>query len=76
MDLPLDWILKATVLLAAAWLAVICLRSQSAALRHRIWALGLASLLAVPLIDAVLPSWHARVVPAPAPDKTTTRRPN
>jgi TonB family protein len=66
MDLSLDWILKATVLLAAAWLAVICLRSQSAALRHRIWALGLASLLATPLIDAVLPSWHARVIPAPA----------
>ncbi len=66
MDLTLDWIFKATVSLAAAWLAVTCLRSQSAALRHRIWALTLASLLAAPLIDAVLPSWHARVIPAPA----------
>jgi len=47
---------KITVLLAAAWLATLCLRTKSAALRHQVWCLALASILLLPFLSSALPS--------------------
>jgi TonB family protein len=47
--------IKSTVLLAAAWLATLILRSRSAASRHVVWTACAATLLALPLLSISLP---------------------
>lgn len=63
-------LLKATVLLTAALVVVAGLRRASAAVRHLVWGTGIVTLLALPLVNAVLP-WHVPIaafkVPSPAP---------
>jgi carboxyl-terminal processing protease len=49
--------LKATALLAIAWLAAVALRRRCAAARHRVWALALAGLVALPALSSALPAW-------------------
>jgi TonB family protein len=51
--------LKATVLLGFAWLAAVAARRSAAAFRHRIWALAIVAVLALPLLMIVLPTWHS-----------------
>src|SRR5688500_3127008 len=62
-QLMVDVSLKAAVILAAAW--GICLilswRRSSAAARHMVWTLAMASVLALPLLAAALPSWTVEV---------------
>src|SRR5580692_10855877 len=50
---------KVTGLLAVAWLLAMTLRHQSAALRHRAWAAGILSSLALPVFAPLLPAWHS-----------------
>ena len=59
-------VVKATVLLAAAALVQCAIRRRgSAAARHLVWTLALASLVLLPLATAVLPHW-ALVVRSPS----------
>jgi len=51
--------LKATILLALTWLVVGGSRHQSAAFRHRVWAMGVLGLLTLPLLSIFLPAWHS-----------------
>ncbi len=48
-------LIKATAVLALAWVVANAARRASAAVRHGIWALALGSILALPLADKVLP---------------------
>jgi len=50
---------KATVLLTVAWALMIPLREQSASVRHRVWAAGILSSLALPVLTLLLPGWHS-----------------
>jgi beta-lactamase regulating signal transducer with metallopeptidase domain len=54
----LDAALKSFVVLAVAGVASLCLRRASAAARHLVWYLAIVSLLVMPLISPILPSWH------------------
>ena len=56
-------LLKASVLLALALLAVRLLRRAPAASRHRLWTVAFSALLALPLLPHVLPGLD---VPVPA----------
>src|SRR5215218_1936641 len=60
-----DAVVKATVVLACAGGATFLLRRGSAALRHLIWTLGLASALAMPLLTLALPRWELPIVSVP-----------
>jgi beta-lactamase regulating signal transducer with metallopeptidase domain len=47
---------KTTVLLTLAWFAATVLSKQSAAARHRAWAAGILTALALPVCSALLPA--------------------
>ena len=51
--------IKATLLLAFIVGTAYALRHRSAAVRHQVWALGIVSSLALPLLTLLLPSWHS-----------------
>ncbi len=55
---------KATMLLTVAWMVTMALRNQSAALRHRVWAAGILSSLALPILTMVLPAWPSSALVA------------
>jgi HEAT repeat protein len=57
VDLAVDVLLKGTLILGAAGVAAYFLRGTSAAARHAIWSLAFGALLALPVLQAVLPSW-------------------
>src|SRR5688572_16765169 len=59
-----DVLARSSAVLLAAALANAALRGRSAALRHAIWACGLAGALAVAPLPWVLPTWHVPLVPA------------
>lgn len=68
-------VLKATLLLLAALAATALLRRAPAAARHLVWLAALVGVLALPVLEAVVPAW--RVLPAlptlhlaPAPSAT------
>ncbi|MEZ5320244.1 MAG: M56 family metallopeptidase [Vicinamibacterales bacterium] len=63
MPIDLDLVLRATVILAAAWGLVALLRRRSAALRAAIWTSALAGVLALPVASRVVPAWHLAVGP-------------
>jgi HEAT repeat protein/beta-lactamase regulating signal transducer with metallopeptidase domain len=56
----------ATVVLVLAWIVTARPGSMSAATRHAVWTVGLASLLIVPAISSNLPTW-GRGLLAPVP---------
>ena len=56
-------LVKGFVVLGVATLMTLALRRASAAARHAVWALALLSLLALPFLSSVLPSWR---MPVPA----------
>ncbi len=58
----LDATFKATVVLAAAGLAVLLVRKGSASGRHLVWSLAVLAALCLPLLALVLPSWRVEVV--------------
>ena len=55
---------KTTLLLAAALAATALMRRASAAARHLVWTLALASTLALPALSLLVPAWELRVLPA------------
>src|SRR5688500_13763844 len=63
-DIPLGWlpvadaVAKTTVILFAAMVASVLLRSASAALRHLVWTLALSSALVLPIASFALPKWQ------------------
>jgi TonB family protein len=50
--------LKGTIILAAAWLAALILRKQSAAARHLLWTGAAAAALVLPFLSISLPAWR------------------
>ncbi|MFC1757493.1 M56 family metallopeptidase [Planctomycetota bacterium] len=64
----------ATSILLLACILVSLLKNQSAALRHRTWALSVAALLFLPLLLAVLPNYgpNLRTVPVVVPGAGST----
>ena len=61
-----DVLARSSAVLLAAALANAALRGRSAALRHTIWACGLAGALAVAPLSWVLPTWRVPLLPAAA----------
>jgi beta-lactamase regulating signal transducer with metallopeptidase domain len=57
-----DATIKATLLLLAAWLIAACLRRSPAAVRHRLWALALGGLIALPVLSSHVPGWGLPVL--------------
>src|SRR5689334_12464256 len=57
-----DAILKATLIFAIAGIVSFGLRRRSAAVRHMVWTLALASVLVVPALSLVLPRWQLNLV--------------
>jgi TonB family protein len=53
---------KATVVLAFAWLFIFALQKFSAALRHHVWAAAILALLLLPMLILLLPAWHSAVL--------------
>lgn len=51
--------IKATLLLGLTAGIAYALRPRSASVRHQVWALGIVSSLALPLLTLLLPSWHS-----------------
>jgi HEAT repeat protein/beta-lactamase regulating signal transducer with metallopeptidase domain len=60
-----DAAIKGTILLAFLFALTLSLRRAPAALRHLTWTVGLAALLALPLLSLVLP-WRLQILPFPA----------
>jgi beta-lactamase regulating signal transducer with metallopeptidase domain len=58
-----ELLLKSAVVSALAGLASVLWRGASAASRHLIWALALATLLALPLTKLAAPLWTVKLVP-------------
>lgn len=62
IPLPLDIVLKASALLAAAGLIEACLRrGGSAAARHLVWTLAIAGVLALPVASVAVPHWQLSI---------------
>ncbi|WP_456425307.1 M56 family metallopeptidase [Rhodocaloribacter sp.] len=64
--LLLDLTLKGMVVLALAGLLTGLLRRASAAVRHWIWFVAMGSLLCLPVLTLMLPSWHVSLFPLPS----------
>jgi len=65
-----DAFVKASILLLVAAGAALVLRRSAAALRHLVWTLSCAGLLALPVASAVIPDWRLPAWPrldVPAP---------
>ncbi len=60
MTLLMDVYLKATLILAIAWIATLLLRRASADLRHRVWLAALVAVAILPVFEMVV----ARALPA------------
>src|SRR5919199_1515910 len=59
----IDALIQTTALLALVAIAAQLLRKQSAALRHLLWTLGIAGLVAAPILAAATP-FRLRLLPA------------
>lgn len=59
----LDVGLEGLILTSAALALTALLRGASASVRHRLWALAFAGLVALPLLSAALPAWRVPVLP-------------
>ncbi len=67
MTVVLELAIRGLLLLSLAWLVVIALRRQSAALRAGVWTAALAGLLVLPLASLAAPSWPVPVWAAETP---------
>jgi beta-lactamase regulating signal transducer with metallopeptidase domain len=64
IQLILDTFIKSAVILSIAGLGAISLRRASAASRHLVWSVAIASLLALPALSVALPSWRIEALPS------------
>ncbi len=62
----LDVLAKAALILLAAFAAAYLLRRASAAIRYQLWTVALVSVLALPLLSALLPAWQVPLLPVDA----------
>ncbi|MGE0887344.1 MAG: M56 family metallopeptidase [Blastocatellales bacterium] len=69
----LDLTIKSVIVLLTAWLLASLLRGASAAVRHWVWNVSIASLLALPILSLVLPGWRVEILPS-IPDQTIAVR--
>jgi beta-lactamase regulating signal transducer with metallopeptidase domain/WD40 repeat protein len=75
MDLPFwETVIKSTLTLALAALACQLLGRHSAALRHRVWVIGLTAALVVPIASLLLPHLRLPVLPGAVPTLAATGR--
>jgi beta-lactamase regulating signal transducer with metallopeptidase domain len=58
--------IKATVILLLAAIVSALLWRSSAAVRHLVWTVAVAGILALPLLSAVLPAWELPIPSAPS----------
>lgn len=71
----LEVTLKATVIVGVTALVCWSLRRASAALRHFIWAIALAGVLALPGLALLMPDWRVALLPAaPSDDAMISRQ--
>lgn len=74
IDLPFwEIVTKSTVAIALAALTCQLLRRHSAALRHRVWVIGLAAALIVPFASLLLPRLRVPVLASHAPTLAATQ---
>jgi HEAT repeat protein len=62
LEIASDVLVKGSVVLAVAAGVAWLLQNKSAAIRHVVWSLAFAMLLALPVFSAVLPSWRIGAV--------------
>lgn len=72
----LAFLVKSTLIFAAAWLLSALLRRHSAAARHLVWTGASAAILALPLLSISLPAWHVDVTPPALVFQTATTSTN
>ena len=60
----IDVALKSFVVMAFITISVGVVRHSSAAIKHRIWTLGIVGVLLVPLLSVLLPSYRLAILPA------------
>ena len=65
----IDTLIKTTILLALVACAAHLLRRRSAALRHLLWALAIAGLVALPVFATVVP-FRLAILPSRAAEST------
>lgn len=58
VELAVNLLIKATLVLSAAGVGVLLLRRTSASARYAVWSTALAMLIVLPTLSAVLPSWQ------------------
>lgn len=63
---------KGLVVLGVATVAARFLKDGSAAARHLLWSIALASLAALPLLSVALPAWRPEVLPGGAVEAAAT----
>ncbi len=61
LPILIDASLKGALLLAIAGLVTTALRRRSAAIRHIIWSAALTGCLFLPVLSAILPTWHVPI---------------
>ncbi|HEY6400859.1 MAG TPA: M56 family metallopeptidase, partial [Blastocatellia bacterium] len=64
IQMALDTFIKSAVILSVAGLITGLLRRASAASRHLVWSVAIASLLALPGLSLALPSWRIDALPS------------
>ena len=73
-SLPVDIVVKASVLLAAAGLVDVLLgRRGSAAARHLVWSIAVGGMLVLPIVSCALPPWQVRIPIARTADASAGR---
>jgi len=56
-----SFVVRATVILLLAWILAHVLRRASSAARHLIWSGAIAGVLALPILQAIVPTWTVPV---------------
>jgi beta-lactamase regulating signal transducer with metallopeptidase domain len=69
----LDVVMKVTLVLAATALLSRVLVRRSAAVRHQVWAVGIAATLMLPVIAKVAPQWTIAILPARSASSTVAQ---
>lgn len=64
LGLLLDLSVKLSLILGLAFVVAFALRRSAAALRHMVWNLAFASVVGLPLLALLLPSWRSTWLPS------------